>query len=184
MQRRPLPLFAATAAIALAGALMAPLAEAATYQFSQTGFTGGGAITGSFTGNDLDGDGWLYGYEITAFSLAFSGNADVPAFSHAKSSLGGIGYRIGENVIGGHPESYLTTSRTQNGHHIVYDAFGWPEFTIPGRITDDTTGKVLTTAESILVTGVGVVPEPAGWALMLGGLGAVGSLARRRGARR
>ncbi len=169
MNLRVLPLL-------MVAALSLP-AHAVTYNFVQTGFAGGGVLSGSFTANDLDHDGWIYGLEVSAFSMSFSGNAEFAAFSHTKANFNGIGYKVGDTVIGGHEESYLQTSSSKNGRFINYDAFGWPEFTIPGRLTEDPAGKVLTSSQLIQVT---AVPEPGGWALLLGGLGAVGRVVRRR----
>ncbi len=171
----PRPIVRAVGALTLALAGMA--AHAASYTFVQTGFEGGGTVSGSFSGNDLDGDGWLFGYELTAFTLSFSGNAQVAAFTHTKANLGGIGWFIGDTFIGGRDNNYLQTSRTSQGRSVQYDAWGWPEFNIPGRITDSASGGVITTSEMVRVS---PVPEPGDWALWLGGLGCVGRLARRR----
>ncbi len=171
----PRPIVRAAGALALALAGMA--AQAASYTFVQTGFEGGGTVSGSFSGNDLDGDGWLFGYELSAFTLSFSGNAQVAAFTHTKANLGGIGWFIGDAFIGGRNDNYLQTSRTSQGRSVQYDAWGWPEFSIPGRITDSASGKVITTGEMVRVS---PVPEPEAWALWLGGLGCIGRLVRRR----
>ena len=50
-----------------------------TFTFSQSGFSGGGSITGSFTGSDTDGNGppsSLQG-ETSAFSPSFAGGPPV-----------------------------------------------------------------------------------------------------------
>jgi hypothetical protein len=152
-------------------------ARAATYTFQQSGFTGGGTLSGSFTANDSDGDGWIYGFEVSAFTMSFSGNALIAAFTHTKPYFQGMGFKLGETVIGGHDESYLQTRRTQGGRTIAYDAFGWPEFSIAGRITEEISGTVITTDQMIQVS---AVPEPGAWALMLAGGAAVVGVARRR----
>jgi len=84
------------------------------FNFSQTGYSGGATVTGSFCGNDLNNDGWLADVtgsqtgEITFYSMSFSGNGFVPAFSHTLTdlfnpSLGsfdGLVYRIGTQYLG------------------------------------------------------------------------------------
>jgi hypothetical protein len=53
------------------------------YNFSQSGFDEGAILTGMFEAEDLDGDGVLTDLDgmITAFSVEFSGNSIVPAFT-------------------------------------------------------------------------------------------------------
>ncbi|NNM00184.1 MAG: autotransporter outer membrane beta-barrel domain-containing protein [Gammaproteobacteria bacterium] len=91
-------LIAATAT--LAGA--AP----ATFTFSQGGFSEGAAINGSFSGEDLDGNGELSQGELTAFAVTFSGNSIVPGFSLGLPDLFGLVYRLdggplGDDLTGG-----------------------------------------------------------------------------------
>jgi hypothetical protein len=80
-----------------------------TVSFSQTGFTGGATVTGSFTGTDADGDGWLNSFvsgEITGYSMSFSGNVHVGAFSHTITDfafaglVGGLVYRLPATFVG------------------------------------------------------------------------------------
>lgn len=68
-------------AIAAGLAMSAPIANAAIYNFTQTGFEGGASISGSFQASDLNLDGDLmtnpfdsFADEITAFTISFSGN--------------------------------------------------------------------------------------------------------------
>ena len=84
------------------------------FNFSQTGYSGGATVTGSFCGNDLNNDGWLADVtgaqtgEITSYSMSFSGNGFVSPFSHTlldlfNPSLGsfdGLVYRIGTQYLG------------------------------------------------------------------------------------
>jgi hypothetical protein len=49
-------------------------AKAATFTFSQGGWQYGGNLSGSFTGDDLNGNGEIEASELSAFSATFSGN--------------------------------------------------------------------------------------------------------------
>ena len=55
MNRLPNKMLAVAACLGLAS-ICAP-AQATTYTFSQTGFADGGAVSGYFTGRDLNADG-------------------------------------------------------------------------------------------------------------------------------
>jgi hypothetical protein len=98
--------------------LSASSANAALYTFSQTGFDEGASISGSFQGIDLDHDGILKGgmlngaiQEISAFTLSFSGNSIVSAFTHTLADLTVLNYRLpGANTTLGesNPEGIAT----------------------------------------------------------------------------
>ncbi|MBN4003812.1 PEP-CTERM sorting domain-containing protein [Nostoc sp. LPT] len=53
-------------------------AGAVSFNFTQGGWSQGGIVTGSFSGEDLDGNRIISKTEITDFSLAWSGNEAVP----------------------------------------------------------------------------------------------------------
>lgn len=89
--------------------VLATFSHAATYEFHQAGYTGGGAVSGYFSGTDLNGDGYLVGThgEIDGFQLSFTGNAAVGAFSIDYAdflqtvSIGwGLIYRLGSTTLG------------------------------------------------------------------------------------
>jgi hypothetical protein len=70
------------------------------YNFLHSGFADGAIVTGMFTGEDLNGDGFLVGNEgpagfneITGFNMAFSGNSIVPAFTLNIADLDFLAYR-------------------------------------------------------------------------------------------
>jgi len=96
-------------ALAVAGALLAPGANAAVYNFVQTGFDDGATISGSFTVNDANNSGQInvgsanFGMnfnEISAFSLSFSGNSIVAAFTHNLADLSAMVYNLGSSYLG------------------------------------------------------------------------------------
>ncbi|MBS0347976.1 MAG: PEP-CTERM sorting domain-containing protein [Proteobacteria bacterium] len=102
--------FTLSRAVAGLGLLvLATFSHAATYEFHQAGYTGGGAVSGYFSGTDLNGDGYLVGThgEIDGFQLSFAGNAAVGAFSIDYAdflqtvSIGwGLIYRLGSTTLG------------------------------------------------------------------------------------
>jgi hypothetical protein len=48
------------------------------YAFTQSGWEGGGILSGSFSGVDQNNDGFIYTTELNTFDLTFSGNSQVP----------------------------------------------------------------------------------------------------------
>ena len=109
MNRLPNKMIAVAACLGLAS-ICAP-AQAATYTFSQTGFADGGAVSGYFTGRDLNADGvisTLRGHsEISDFGLRYTGGSQLPDlsmdFNDLLFSQGfglGLEYVIGSATIG------------------------------------------------------------------------------------
>lgn len=88
-----------------------------SFTFTQGGFAGGGSITGSFAGNDLNSDGFIQGAtfnsgglsEITSFSVSWSGNAVIPAFSQTSSDLTFFSFNTAKSTLGQvNPEGIAT----------------------------------------------------------------------------
>ncbi|MDM9581747.1 hypothetical protein [Nostoc sp. GT001] len=48
------------------------------YAFTQSGWEGGGILSGSFSSVDKNNDGLIYTTELNTFDLIFSGNSKVP----------------------------------------------------------------------------------------------------------
>jgi hypothetical protein len=87
----------ATVICALFGALATASAEPVTYLLTQGSWTQGGEVTGSFTGEDLNGDGFIdlsFG-EVFDYQVTFSGNPVIPAFTHTFSELLFFRYTVG-----------------------------------------------------------------------------------------
>lgn len=88
--------------MAVALAVLPTSASAAVRYFSFTipGFSNGGAINGTFAGEDLDGDGSLVQFpsigltELTAFTATFSGNSVTPAYTWTLNAFEGDGTRL------------------------------------------------------------------------------------------
>ena len=56
-------------------------ASAVSFNFTQAGWTAGGIVTGSFEGEDLNGDSIISEIEVSNFSSSWSGNSVVPALN-------------------------------------------------------------------------------------------------------
>ena len=80
-------------------------AKAATFEFFQDGFEGGGEISGYFIGHDLNGDGLIGyggpgGFEVESVFLNWSGNPLIgPGFTDSSISGFGVAYVLGSGVI-------------------------------------------------------------------------------------
>ncbi|MBI3347657.1 MAG: PEP-CTERM sorting domain-containing protein [Burkholderiales bacterium] len=166
--------FTLTALFSLVAALAQP-AQAQRFSFSQGGYADGGTLTGHFAGSDLDGDGWLYGYELTEFQLNWSGNRAVQAFSLGYDERAGLEFELGNGTL------WHMAAVSQNGEGVrffSFDSHGWPTYTIPGVVTDERLGLVSMSWEPLQVAAA--VPEPQGVALLLAGLGFIGVWSQRR----
>lgn len=92
-------------------------ANAIDFSFSQTGFAGGGTVTGTFSGEDVDGNGYINyapgdaGFydpvtaagllELTDFMLSFSGSSVISDFTLGFSSLQNFSFKFpGDMIIG------------------------------------------------------------------------------------
>lgn len=164
--------FALTALVALAAAAVVEPAEAQSFSFSQAGYADGATLTGSFAGTDLDGDGWLYGYELTSFTLQWSGNRAVAAFSLGFEERAGLEYQLGTGLMA-HMAAFSQDGEGQR--FFSYDSMGWPSYAIPGVVTDERLGLASISWDAMQVT---AVPEPQSVALLLAGLGVVGLRSR------
>jgi hypothetical protein len=146
-------------------------ADPITFRLSQGGWTGGGQISGTFTGNDLDRDGTLaldQPGEILEYEVHLSGNELIPAFTHALNDLKFFRYRLGS---AGFPPSFPLFS---DDGGLFYDAddkvIGGSGFRPP----------FITTTEAAAVV---PVPELSTVILLSSGLGALLLCRRRRSAR-
>ena len=176
-------LLATAATLALAGS-----ASAATYNFIQTGFDGGGVLKLSFTGVDANHDGIISGgrsalgttsNEISTATISLTGDRLIADFQETFWN-GSIYYTLGTAQLG-----------TANGDGVSHDGntagystgFFWGNpngdssvgglvYYVGGRAvfaTDETPNQLQR------------VPEPAAFALLGLGAAALGMTSRRRG---
>lgn len=129
-------------------------ADASFYSFTQKGYAGGGIVSITFEGTDLNGDGRLtYMYndpgEITDFTLTFSGDSTVGDFLHTLRDVYGIVYDIGSAYIGDRSSIFAEGIASNWGGITGFDyAAGWgPTQSLGGRIIDLATGAISSTFE-------------------------------------
>jgi hypothetical protein len=158
--------------------MMSQSASAIPYTFTQDGFSEGATITGMFAGDDLNNDGQLVfgpGSELTDFSMSFSGNSIIPAFTLTLADLWGFVYDIGTPFLGdgitGYVEGIGASSAT-----VEYTTGQGPNM-FDGAVINYATGA--TDGSQNLVV-VNAVPEPASLLLMGIGLAGFGVASRKK----
>lgn len=165
-----------TLAVALAASLPAHAGDdRIAYRYTQSGFADGASVSGWFVGHDGDDDGMLYASELSDFSFSFSGNRAVPAFTMGMDNRAGLVFDIAAADL-----MHLAVVGPGETRELQYDAFGWPGYHIPGRVTNDLEGLISITWERLEVAPLAAVPEPPLASLWLAGLVGIGALARRR----
>ncbi len=94
----------ATVGVSICTILMkANPALAASFSFSQSGFqSGGGMLSGTFTGTDLNNDNLIDLFdpgELTAFEATFSGSTQISPISHSLNNLSSFTYDFGSGRL-------------------------------------------------------------------------------------
>jgi hypothetical protein len=174
---RPSHLLAAAAlTITLAASLPAHAAgDSIAYRYSQSGFADGASVSGWFVGQDGDADGMLYAFELSDLGFRFSGNRALTSFTMGMDNRAGLVFDVAAANL-----MHLHVVGPGDSRDLEYDAFGWPGFHIPGRVTDNVDGLVSISWERLQVTPISPVPEPGQASLWLGGLLALAAVVRRR----
>ncbi len=150
----------------LFGLALSAQASVQSYTFTQTGFDEGATISGSFTVNDLDNSGNIVGgalfddiQEVSAFTLSFSGNSTVGAFSHGLGDLTALIYNTGSPYLGDeitpNQEAIGTNFDGANGFDY-YSGMGFGGF--GGAVTDKANNAISYSSELVQVN---AVPVPA-----------------------
>jgi len=187
------------------GALPAKALTNLSYTLFQSGYSEGAAVTGAFSGADLDGNGLLVHFpknggpeppiahlELTAFSMHFSGNSLSPAFDLALGDLYGFVYQIGTNGVGDDPafdptlNQNLTEGIGMIGANHFYSSGLGPNGIIGGYVggqidfndLGDIADQALDSTDNLAL--VTFVPEGAGLGMMIVGGLAVDVVRRRR----
>lgn len=101
LTKRTLPL----AALALGLSLVSAGSQAIPLSVSQIGFYDtvdftGGVISGSFDGTDSNSNGWLEINELTEFTLSYSGDTVISAFTHTLSDVNFFNYALNSSLLG------------------------------------------------------------------------------------
>jgi hypothetical protein len=159
-----------------------------TWTFTYTGATSTEApfplpsISGSFTANDLDGNGRIDRSEV--ISLDFfnyqvwpATDIDTPSGTAGQSELTSFSYDIGSRALGFDAKAGAWHDAwIKTGDQLLY-ATGIGQFAFDlskAQLTVDGPGRVQ------LQSAVAAVPEPGSWLLMCAGLGALLLAAARR----
>lgn len=168
-------------AVGMMGLCSSSAANATSYIFSQGGYSGGGAITGTFDGTDLDNNGQIDSFagEVVNFSLSFSGDYIVGNFTHTLSDFYGLIYDVNSGFIGdGAGGDIEGMASNWNGYFGFDYASGLgPTGGLGGRVIDIATGATSSSTELISVS---AVPEPETWGMLLAGVGLIGLRMRQR----
>ncbi|WP_262965546.1 VPLPA-CTERM sorting domain-containing protein [Methylobacter psychrophilus] len=94
------------AAAFIAGFMIIAPAQASLYNFTQTGYEEGASISGSFSASDVNSDGWISGAswsnftEISDYTVSWSGNSLVSAFTHIFADLTALNYQPSRTELG------------------------------------------------------------------------------------
>ena len=169
---KKLPLLVAGVSL-LFGGLALP-ASALSYTFEQTGFTGGGTITGSFTANDVNNDGYIYadpwgaplsGYEVSQFSLSFTGDSLVADFT--STSLGVFGFDLNGGKFLGDSPSEGIANNWFGIDGVIYASGQGPANDNGGIVIDLTTGVKSVTDQLVVVSPIENVPETTSTVMLI-----------------
>lgn len=142
-----------------AGLCLSSTSQAAPmFTFTQTGFSGGGTVTGTFSGSDFDNNGFLSSFagEITDYSMSFSGDSIVADFSHGLSDFYGLIYELGSGFIGDGLGGGIEGVASNWGGIAGYDyASGMgPTGGFGGRVINTATGATSATQSLVVVQAV------------------------------
>jgi hypothetical protein len=121
-------LFMGTTALTIALIMGSKPANALTFMFSQLGWTGGGEISGMFSGQDINGDNKISSDldEVFSYTLSFQGNTNVSDFNQNLTNLEvfSLEYTLGSSTIdnllsqGGDPRSLYNGTNGEIGQGI------------------------------------------------------------------
>lgn len=162
--------------------LLAPAANASLYNFTQTGYEQGASISGSFEATDLNANGQLVGSiftnfaEITAFTVSFSGNSLVSAFTHTLSDLSYLGFIPAISTIGSTSTEGIATNWFGTSGFYYVSGVG-PTGEVGGYVQNNDTGLWSHTENLINVS---AVPVPgAVWLFASALVGFIGTARRK-----
>lgn len=170
------------AVVALLGLLsMHSQASVMGFDFYQDGYANEGFISGSFQGEDLDGNGQLSSFlgEIYSFELTFSGDGAISPFELDFEDLFGLVYDLDGGILGDgmsqHVEGILAWS--QQALFAVGPGPLWSQCGSGSKcaLVSDGHGVNLS-KQGVRVTAS--VPEPGTFVLLM--IGVVGLVAARR----
>jgi hypothetical protein len=159
------------------------IVEAGSVDLTGTNTTWGPANTGAYS---LDINGWDAGTIAQSFDTVAGALYHV-SFAYSRNAAGAPDPATADVAAGGgvfHVSAANDTSLFGYGGHMLWQAGGF-DFIGAGhdtiRLTATVPGNGGVFFDDVSVTGpTGAVPEPAAWALMIGGFGMAGAVLRRR----
>ena len=139
-----------------------------SFTYSIGGWDGGGTVTGSFDGSDLDSDGQLSSFnsEISGFTMSYSGGSIGGSLSLSFGDLFGLVYDLNGGPLG----DGLTLDIEGIGASGAAGTFTFG----PGPVAECGIGVVCGVIET------SSVPEPSSLVLVLGSVGLLAMSRRRR----
>jgi hypothetical protein len=157
--------------------------ESGSVDLTGTHTTWGPADTGDFS---LDINGWDAGTIAQSFNTV-AGQLYHVSFAYSRNAAGAPDRATADVTAGGHVfhvSAANDSSLYGYGGHMLWQTGGF-DFTGTGhdtiRLAATVQGNGGVFFDSVAVTGPsGAVPEPAAWALMIGGFGLTGAALRRR----
>lgn len=159
-----------------------------TYSFTQGGFDDGATVTGTFTGGDFNSNGYLESFdgEVTGFSMHFSGNSLVAAFSLDFADLGGLIYDLNGGPLLGDETSGGMEGIGGTGPEYQPYAVGPGPFRLCdgthacGFVSNaDDTARSFTSEAVVVTSPLQSVPGPSGLGMMALGLIGIGFLGKK-----
>ena len=143
--------------------------QAQVYYFTQSGFDGGGTISGTFTGVDSNIDGSISSDddEVSGYTLSFTGNSFIGGFTHSYANFIGLIYTVGNGEIGSVLGDGIGSEDSEN-KYVALMGIGEG---MKGAIMNWDNKEIYYTPKAVIVSTSAPAPEPSTWALMgIGGL--------------
>ncbi|MEN9558877.1 MAG: hypothetical protein RLZZ502_88 [Pseudomonadota bacterium] len=151
------------------------LAQADVYTFTQTGFSDGGTLTGTFTASDLDNDGqivyasfFLPG-EVTAITASYTGGAIIPNLTFGLGDLFILVWNVGSPYIGDETNGYVEGIMFMSLSGNTYAAGLGPNSFVnaDGKITfAGVTGEISAQSSNLVEVNNANVPLPSSLLLL------------------
>lgn len=159
-------------------------AQADTLRYTVGGFSGGGTAQLEFTGTDGNADGALDWYgageagnELSAFSLAFGGDALIPGFSFGLAELQRLHHGSGQFLLQAQGMAVSLSGPLAVATSYVFDEVN---NTALGAAVAMPLAMEPVLSQTLAPPVAAPVPEPQTAALWLAGLGAALFMGRRR----